>query len=64
MKASNITYESLYEDKCMRVRCTGSELSLAECMIYNPEPIKAGVAALKCYEEAPGAVCSEMHSSF
>ncbi|KAF4096222.1 hypothetical protein G5714_022191 [Onychostoma macrolepis] len=58
--ASNITYESLDEDtewsdQCMRVRCTGSELSLAECTIYNPEPItKTGVAALKCYKEPSG----------
>ncbi|KAF4096221.1 complement factor I [Onychostoma macrolepis] len=58
--ASNIAYESLDEDtewsdQCMRVRCTGSELSLAECTIYNPEPItKTGVAALKCYKEPSG----------
>ncbi|XP_052449747.1 complement factor I isoform X1 [Carassius gibelio] len=58
--ASNIPYGSLDEavewsKECMRVRCTGSELSLAECTIYNPEPIKTGVAAIKCYEETPCA---------
>ncbi|KTG43139.1 hypothetical protein cypCar_00034725 [Cyprinus carpio] len=57
--ASNIPYGSLDEatkwsNECMRVRCTGSELSLAECTIYNPEPIKTGVAVIKCYEEPPG----------
>ncbi len=61
---SKITHDSPDEDQCMRVRCTGSELSLAECTIHDPEPItKAGVAALTCYEEPKGAVCSEMQSS-
>ncbi|KAK7132894.1 hypothetical protein R3I93_019217 [Phoxinus phoxinus] len=37
---------------CMSVRCTGSELSLAECTIYNPQPItdSTEVAVTKCYQ--------------
>ncbi|KAL0149975.1 hypothetical protein M9458_054634, partial [Cirrhinus mrigala] len=60
-KASKITYESLDEtitwpNECMRVRCMGYELSLAECTIYKPEPIagNAEVAVAKCYEEPKG----------
>ncbi|KAK2886086.1 hypothetical protein Q8A67_016923 [Cirrhinus molitorella] len=61
LKASKITYESLdkiiqWPNECMRVRCMGYELSLAECTIYNPEPIagNAEVAVTKCYEEPKG----------
>ncbi|XP_073679424.1 complement factor I-like [Garra rufa] len=59
--ASKISYESLdktitWPNECMRVRCMGSELSLAECTIYNPEPISgtAEVAVSKCYNEPTG----------
>jgi len=36
----------------MSVRCTGSELSLAECTIYHPMEIteSSDVAAVKCHE--------------
>ncbi|XP_043088489.1 complement factor I [Puntigrus tetrazona] len=51
--ASNVSYESAGEE-CMKVRCTGSELSLAECTIYDRQPItESGVATLKCYEGLP-----------
>ncbi|XP_050952522.1 complement factor I isoform X4 [Labeo rohita] len=60
-KASKITYVSLdktitWPNECMRVHCTGYELSLAECTIYKPEPIagNAEVAVAKCYEEPKG----------
>ncbi|XP_067228354.1 complement factor I-like [Chanodichthys erythropterus] len=41
--------------ECMSVRCTGSELSLAECTIYNPQPITNNTVAIaKCYNEPKG----------
>uniref|UniRef100_A0A671PNB3 trypsin n=1 Tax=Sinocyclocheilus anshuiensis TaxID=1608454 RepID=A0A671PNB3_9TELE len=60
-EASNIKYKSLdkatqWPNACMRIRCMGSELSLAECMIHNQEPITANteVAVAKCYKEPTG----------
>ncbi|RXN08433.1 complement factor I [Labeo rohita] len=60
-KASKIAYGSLdktikWPNECMRVRCMGYELSLAECTIYKPEPIaeNAEVAVAKCYEKPKG----------
>uniref|UniRef100_A0A673GPR4 trypsin n=1 Tax=Sinocyclocheilus rhinocerous TaxID=307959 RepID=A0A673GPR4_9TELE len=59
--ASKIKYISLgkatqWPNECMRIRCMGSELSLAECTIHNPEPITANteVAVAKCYKEPTG----------
>uniref|UniRef100_A0A671PWC5 trypsin n=1 Tax=Sinocyclocheilus anshuiensis TaxID=1608454 RepID=A0A671PWC5_9TELE len=60
-EASNIKYKALdkatqWPNACMRIRCMGSELSLAECTIHNQEPIKANteVAVAKCYKEPTG----------
>lgn len=56
-RASKMQYVELegedWPDQCMKVRCTGSELSLAECTIYNPTPIKGKqqVAVANCYNE-------------
>ncbi|XP_051518332.1 complement factor I isoform X5 [Myxocyprinus asiaticus] len=59
--ASKISYSSLektkrWPDECMSVRCTGSELSLAECSISTPQPItgKTDVAVANCYKEPQG----------
>ncbi|KAL1249212.1 hypothetical protein QQF64_020217 [Cirrhinus molitorella] len=61
LNVSKITYESLdktieWPKECVSVRCMGYELSLAECTIYNPEPIArtTEVAVAKCYEEPEG----------
>ncbi|XP_059397295.1 complement factor I-like [Carassius carassius] len=60
-KADSIQYKSVnkdtqWENQCMRVRCMGYELSLAECRIHNPEEITEDtmVAVAKCYEEPQG----------
>ncbi|XP_016110456.1 complement factor I-like isoform X1 [Sinocyclocheilus grahami] len=58
---SKIKYKSLdkatqWPNECMRIRCMGSELSLAECTIHNPESITENteVAVAKCYKEPTG----------
>lgn len=60
-RAYNITYDSLDKDtqwpnECMRIRCMGHELSLAECKIHYQEPVAedTAVAVAKCYKETPG----------
>lgn len=51
--------------ECMSVRCTGSELSLAECTIYNPQPITNNTVAIaKCYKEPKGAFSSRCTHRF
>ncbi|XDV46717.1 hypothetical protein PO909_014545 [Leuciscus waleckii] len=52
IKHSSLDKAFDWPEKCMRVRCTGSELSLAECTIYNPQPIteSSEVAVAKCYQ--------------
>uniref|UniRef100_A0A8B9JDT7 Peptidase S1 domain-containing protein n=1 Tax=Astyanax mexicanus TaxID=7994 RepID=A0A8B9JDT7_ASTMX len=42
----------LWLSQCMSVRCTGSELSLAECTLYAPQSVEnVEVVAVKCYTE-------------
>ncbi|ROL01505.1 Complement factor I [Anabarilius grahami] len=51
--------DTKWPTECMSVRCTGSELSLAECTIYNPQPITENTVAIaKCYNEPKGAFSS------
>ncbi|XP_047663469.1 complement factor I isoform X3 [Tachysurus fulvidraco] len=42
--------------ECMRVRCTGAELSLSECVLYKPQKItdNTSVATVTCYTEQQG----------
>ncbi|XP_039508220.1 complement factor I isoform X2 [Pimephales promelas] len=51
-KYSHLDNASDWGKECMSVRCTGSELSLAECTIYHPMEIteSSDVAAVKCHE--------------
>ncbi|XP_072552177.1 complement factor I-like [Salminus brasiliensis] len=46
--------------QCISVRCTGSELTLAECTIYEPQAVEDSteVAAVSCYTKRQ-EVCSE-----
>ncbi|XP_051946976.1 complement factor I isoform X3 [Xyrauchen texanus] len=62
--ASKMSYRLLekakkWPNECMSVRCTGSELSLAECSIATPEPIteKTEVAVANCYKEPHQGKC-------
>ncbi|ROK74140.1 Complement factor I [Anabarilius grahami] len=53
--------DTKWPTECMSVRCTGSELSLAECTIYNPQPITENTVAIaKCYNE-PKDECRTFH---
>uniref|UniRef100_A0AAY5EC70 trypsin n=1 Tax=Electrophorus electricus TaxID=8005 RepID=A0AAY5EC70_ELEEL len=48
--------------QCVRVRCTGSELSLAECTLSKPQSLllNSDVAAVQCDHNEPGeVVCRE-----
>ncbi|KAL7863904.1 hypothetical protein AOLI_G00153240 [Acnodon oligacanthus] len=47
-----------WPSQCMSVSCTGSEYSLAECTIYEPQDVEEDtpIAAFTCYKKPQGAV--------
>ncbi|XP_067301472.1 complement factor I [Pseudorasbora parva] len=57
-RASKVKYKSHsdWPTECMRIRCTGSELSLAECAISKPQKLDDNdeVASATCYKEPKG----------
>nr|XP_055043780.1 complement factor I-like [Misgurnus anguillicaudatus] len=64
--ATKIRFDSLDQTlkwplQCVRVQCRGSELSLAECTIYNPQPLSdsSEVAVSDCYKEPAGGKCDK-----
>ncbi|XP_065131712.1 complement factor I [Paramisgurnus dabryanus] len=62
--ATKIRFDSLdqnlnWPSQCVSVQCRGSELSLAECTISNPQTLKKNseVAVSNCYKERAGGKC-------
>lgn len=52
---SKIAGGDLWLPECVTVRCTGSELSLAECTLYEPQSVEnTDIAAVKCYTDPEG----------
>uniref|UniRef100_A0A3B1KDI2 trypsin n=1 Tax=Astyanax mexicanus TaxID=7994 RepID=A0A3B1KDI2_ASTMX len=60
LKIDEIKNISLGLSQCMNVRCTGSELSLAECTLYKPRSVgNSEIAAVKCYTALEGQKCTD-----
>ncbi|XP_036447014.1 complement factor I-like isoform X6 [Colossoma macropomum] len=53
MTFKDLEVEHPWPSQCMSVSCTGSEYSLSECTIYEPQDMKENtkIAALTCYKK-------------